>query len=45
MPDAREQIAAMGGIVVADGPAGFGRYIASETDKGALVRSAQIKVQ
>ncbi|AUT48054.1 tripartite tricarboxylate transporter substrate binding protein [Achromobacter sp. AONIH1] len=46
MPDVREQIAAMGGIVVADGPAGFGRYIASETDKwGALVRSAQIKVQ
>ena len=33
MPGVREQIAAMGGIVVADGPAGFGRYIASETDK------------
>lgn len=46
MPDVREQIGAMGGIIAAEGPAGFGRYIASETEKwGALVRSAQIKLQ
>ncbi|MNU04757.1 Tripartite tricarboxylate transporter family receptor [compost metagenome] len=46
MPDVREQIGAMGGIIAAEGPADFGRYIAAETDKwGALVRSAQIKIQ
>ncbi|MNR06569.1 Tripartite tricarboxylate transporter family receptor [compost metagenome] len=46
MPDVREQIGAMGGIIAAGGPADFGRYIAAETDKwGALVRSAQIKIQ
>lgn len=46
LPDVREQIGAMGGIISAEGPADFGRYIAAETDKwGALVRSAQIKIQ
>ncbi|MGE8610865.1 MAG: Bug family tripartite tricarboxylate transporter substrate binding protein [Achromobacter veterisilvae] len=46
LPDVREQIGAMGGIIAAEGPAGFGRYIASETEKwGALVRTAQIKLQ
>lgn len=46
MPDVREQIGAMGGIIAAEGPADFGRYIAAETDKwGSLVRSAQIKIQ
>ncbi len=45
LPDVREQIGAMGGIIAAEGPAGFGRYIASETEKwGALVRTAQIKL-
>ncbi|SSW68836.1 Bug family tripartite tricarboxylate transporter substrate binding protein [Achromobacter agilis] len=45
-PDVRDQIGAMGGIIAAEGPAGFGRYIASETEKwGALVRNAQIKRQ
>jgi tripartite-type tricarboxylate transporter receptor subunit TctC len=46
MPDVREQIGAMGGIISAEGPADFGRYIAAETDKwGALVSKAQIKLQ
>lgn len=46
MPDVREQINAMGGIISAEGPADFGRYIAAETDKwGALVSKAQIKLQ
>lgn len=46
LPGVREQIGAMGGIIAAEGPAGFGRYIASETEKwGALVRTAQIKLQ
>lgn len=46
LPDVREQIGAMGGIIAAEGPAGFGRYISSETEKwGALVRTAQIKLQ
>ena len=46
MPDVREQITAMGGIIAAEGPADFGRYIAAETDKwGALVSKAQIKLQ
>lgn len=46
LPEVREQIGAMGGIIAAEGPADFGRYIAAETDKwGALVRSAQIKIQ
>jgi tripartite-type tricarboxylate transporter receptor subunit TctC len=45
-PEVRQQIGAMGGIIAAEGPAGFGRYIASETEKwGALVRSAQIRLQ
>ncbi|WP_278488914.1 Bug family tripartite tricarboxylate transporter substrate binding protein [Achromobacter insolitus] len=46
MPDVREQINAMGGIISAEGPADFGRHIAAETDKwGALVSKAQIKLQ
>ena len=46
MPDVREQIGAMGGIISAEGPADFSRYIAAETDKwGALVSKAQIKLQ
>lgn len=46
MPDVRQQINAMGGIISAEGPADFGRYIAAETDKwGALVSKAQIKLQ
>lgn len=46
LPEVRQQIGAMGGLITAEGPAGFGRHIASETDKwGALVRRAQIKAQ
>ncbi|WP_447920752.1 Bug family tripartite tricarboxylate transporter substrate binding protein [Achromobacter aegrifaciens] len=46
MPEVRDQIGAMGGIISAEGPANFGRYIAAETDKwGALVSKAQIKLQ
>ena len=46
MPDVRDQIVAMGGIIADKGPVEFGRYIASETDKwSALVSRSQIKLQ
>jgi len=45
-PDVRRQIADMGGVISAAGPADFRRYIASETDRwGALVRTAHIRLQ
>ncbi|CAM4392027.1 Tripartite tricarboxylate transporter family receptor [Bordetella tumbae] len=46
MPEVRDQIVAMGGIISDKGPEEFRRYIAAETDKwSALVSRAQIKLQ
>lgn len=46
MPDVRQQMVDMGGIISDKGSVEFGRYIAAETEKwSTLVRRANIKLQ